>query len=154
MLSREEQKKINTEFWNGFKEFMKKSKSSNGKRINWLSYPSDVKDVYIRLAADTKNASLFMDIQPKDDGVRAIAWEQMTELKKIMEVSMGFTGVWDEHFTLADGRVISRISWTLRDVNYLKIEDREKIYQFLKDTITAFDGFYQEFKDILINLMD
>lgn len=82
MLTREQQKQLNIEFWNEFRKFMSHFKSSNGKRINWLSYPSDVKNVYIRLQADGKGARLCLDIQPKDDGIRAIIWEQMTELKK------------------------------------------------------------------------
>ena len=154
MLSREEQKQINSSFWDGFKEFTKKIKSSNGRRINWLSYPSDVKDVYIRLHAGTKEAGVFFDIQPKDIGVRAIIWEQMTELKKVMESTMQLEGEWFENAILPDGRMISRIAWTRTELNYLNKEDHAEIYAFLKDTMVAFDAFYQEFKEILINLTD
>jgi hypothetical protein len=154
MLSREEQKQINTAFWHGFKEFTKKIKSSNGRRINWLSYPSDAKDVYIRMHVDTKSAGLFFDIQPKDEGVRAILWEQMNELKKVMESTMQMKGEWIENLTLTDGRIISRIAWTHSGLNYLKSEDHADIYLFLRDTFVAFDTFYQEFKEILINLTD
>ena len=154
MLSREEQKQINSAFWDGFKEFTKKIKSSNGRRINWLSYPSDVKDVYIRLHAGTKESSVFFDIQPKDTGVRAIIWEQMTELKKVMESTMQLKGEWIENVILPDGRAISRISWSRSGLNYLNKADHAEIYTFLRDTIVAFDSFYQEFKEILINLTD
>jgi hypothetical protein len=154
MLSREEQKAINTFFWNGFKEFTKKVKSSNGRRINWLSYPSDVNDVYIRLHADTRIIGVFFDIQPKDQGVREIIWEQMTELKKVMESTMNIKGEWMETLFLEDGRTISRISWTKSGLNYLNEDDRLEIYTFLRDTLKAFDNFYQEFKEILINLTD
>lgn len=154
MLSREEQKQINSAFWNGFKDFTKKIKSSNGRRINWLSYPSDVKDVYIRLHADTKCAGLYFDIQTKDAGVRDIIWEQMTELRKIMESTMGISGEWIQQLHLNDGRTIARISWEKAGLNYLNKEDQQEIYAFLKDTIVAFDSFYQEFKEILINLTD
>jgi len=154
MLSREEQRHANVMFWTGFKDFTKKIKSSNGRRINWLSYPSDVKDVYIRLHADTKGAALFFDIQPKDDGIRSILWEQMNELKKVMESTMGIQGEWNENFTLADGKMISRISWSAIGLNYLENENHAAIYVFLRDVIVAFDLFYQEFKDILIHLTD
>jgi hypothetical protein len=154
MLSREEQRAINIFFWSGFKEFTKKIRSANGKRINWLSYPSDVDDVYIRLHADTGIVGVFFDVQPKDQGVREIIWEQMTELKKVMESTMKMQGEWIEQFSLSDGRTISRISWTKSGLNYLNEDNHIEIYTFLRDTIVAFDNFYQEFKEILINLAD
>ena len=154
MLSREQQKQFNLDFWGEFKEYMKKHRSSNGRRINWLNYPSDVKDVYIRLYADSKIASLSLDIQSRDEGIRAIIWEQMTELRAIMEKIMNVHGEWIYDLNLPDGRTISRITWSKKGLNYLKTEDKERIFEFLKFNLLGFDKFYQEFKEILINLTD
>lgn len=154
MLSKEELKLKNTLFWNGFKKFMQKYKSSNGKRMNWVSYPSDVKNVYIRLYTDSKVARLSFEIQPKDNSVREIIWEQMTELKKVMEASMKYETIWDEKSYTVDGKIYSRIYWELEGVNYFNEEDHSKIYDFLKDRLLEFDEFYQEFKEILISLTD
>ena len=154
MLSKEELKIKNTLFWNGFKKFMQKYKSSNGKRMNWVSYPSDVKNIYIRLYTDSKVARLSLEIQPKDSSVREIIWEQMTELKKVMESSMNYETIWDEKTYSNDGKLYSRIDWELQEVNYFNEEDHEKIYVFLRDRLLEFDEFYQEFKEILISLTD
>lgn len=154
MLSKEELKIKNTLFWNGFKKFMQKYKSSNGKRMNWVSYPSDVKNIYIRLYTDSKVARLSLEIQPKDSSVREIIWEQMTELKKVMESSMNYETIWDEKTYSNDGKLYSRIYWELQEVNYFNEEDHEKIYVFLRDRLLEFDEFYQEFKEILISLTD
>lgn len=154
MLSKEELKIKNTLFWNGFKKFMQKYKSSNGKRMNWVSYPSDVKNIYIRLYTDSKVARLSFEIQPKDRSVREIIWEQMTELKKVMESSMNYETIWDEKTYSNDGKLYSRIYWELQEVNYFNEEDHEKIYVFLRDRLLEFDEFYQEFKEILISLTD
>ena len=83
MLTKEARKELNTHFWEGFRKEMRNHKSSNGRGINWINYPSDVKDIYIRLIVATKNASICFDIQPKDDDIRSILWEQMTELKVV-----------------------------------------------------------------------
>jgi len=154
MLSKDELRIKNILFWDGFKKFMQKNKSSNGKRINWLAYPSDVKDVYIRLYADSKCARLSLEIQPKNESIREIIWEQMTELKKVMEKSMNYETVWDEKYYPLDGRLNSRIFWELNNVNYFNEEDFSKIYTFLRDRLLEFDQFYQEFKEILISLTD
>lgn len=154
MLNREELKAKNTEFWSDFRKYMGKVKSSNGRRMNWLNYPSDVKNIYIRLQADASGARLCLDIQPKDDGVREIVWEQMTELKKVMEHCMTHETVWIDKMQSNDGRTFSRIMWETKDVNFFNPDDKEKIFEFLKNRLLEFDEFYQEFKEILISLMD
>lgn len=154
MLNREELKAKNSVFWADFRKYMNKVRSSNGRRMNWVSYPSDVKNIYIRLQADATGARLCMDIQPKDEGVREIVWEQMTELKKVMETCMNHETIWIEKMFAPDGRAHSRIMWETTDVNFFNPDDQEKIFEFLKNRLLEFDEFYQEFKEILISLMD
>lgn len=153
MLSKEELKQKNTMFWGEFKTQMKIHMSANGRRINWLKYPTDVKDLYLRLHADSKSCSLNFDIQCKDDGVREVVWEQLTELKVVLTNEMGDEGDWIENYRLSEGHIISRISWIRFDLNYFNEEDIPKIHLFLKERIRSFDRFYQEYKDILLNLL-
>ncbi len=152
MYSKEELKQIRTDFWNQFKVRMQKVRSSNGRRINWLSYPSEVKDIYIRVDADGKGARLTFDIQGKDAGVRQILWEQLYELKAVLEAEMGTDGIWIEHASTPVVADFNRIVWERSDLNFYKMEDHPEILNFLADRLIHFDAFYQEFKDILINL--
>lgn len=151
MLSKEERKAWNTEFWNEFKKEMRSVKSSNGKPISWLNYPTDVKDTYLRMNADGKRIYLSFDIQTKDEGIRAILWEQMTELKVVMEQSMGKDGIWNEK-DFVSGQPASRIVWSKEPINFFDKNDWETIKDFFKAKLLAFDKFYQEFKEILISL--
>jgi len=154
MLTREQLKEKNILFWTEFRKYMNKVRSSNGRKMNWLNYPSDVKNVYIRLQADGQGARLCLDIQPKDEGIREIVWEQMTELKKVLESSMSYPTVWIEKMSSEDGRIFSRIMWENTNYNFYKDEDQEVIFEFLKNRLVEFDEFYQEFKEILISLTD
>ena len=154
MFTREELSQMNTSFWSGLKDQMKKIPSSSGRRINWINYPSDVKDLYVRLEADGKGVRLCFDIQTKDEGIRSIIWEQMTELKRVLEEHMTHPTQWIEHYEFADGRVLSRICWENNSLNYYQSNEHEEIYSFLKGRLIEFDAFYQEFKDILILLVN
>ena len=154
MLGKEERKIRNTAFWDDFRKQMRNLKSSNGRRINWISYPSDVKNIYIRMEVEGRGVRLCMDIQPKDDGVRAILFEQMTELKNLLEKTMSCETIWLEHFTTKEGSTISRIMWENNNLSFYNDEDWPLIVDFLSHQLVEFDLFYQEFKDILIALAE
>lgn len=151
MFSKEELKEINTNFWEGFKLHMKKIKSSNGKRVNWLKYPTDVKFIYLRLEVNNKGARICFDIQHKHDEIRAIVYEQMTELKVVLEDAIEYETIWMEDYSLFDN-TISRIQWEIKDVSLYNKNDQVKIYNFLQKTLIEFDLFYQDYKDILVAL--
>ena len=154
MFTKEERKELNSNFWDSFHKEMRNHKSSNGRGINWINYPSDVKDIYIRLIADNKEVSLCFDIQPKDDDIRSILWEQMTELKVVMENEVGKATFWNEDHHELNGRIVSRICWEITGLNFYSVKDQSKIKEFLKEKLIRFDAFYQEYKEILISLAE
>jgi hypothetical protein len=109
--------------------------------------------IFIRLEADHKSAKLCFDIQGKDEEIRKLIYEQMTELKFVLESEMNYPTNWNEEFYIK-GQTISRISWELEDVNFYKESDKMKIYKFLEQRLIEFDRFYAEYKDVLIALTD
>jgi hypothetical protein len=154
MLSKEARKERNEKFWAAFKEVMRKRVSSSGRRVNWSTYPTEVKNTYLRLICDGKLTAVCYDIQFKESGVQAIFWEQLGELKTVLESSMNYPTQWNEQFVNAEGKTIGRISWELEGVNFYNDSDWTKIHNFFKDRVIEFDSFYQEFKDILISLVE
>lgn len=153
MLSKEERKELNTAFWSSFKTRMRKIDSSTGRGINWINYPLYVKDMYIRMEVDGKKITFALDIQPKDDGIRSILYEQMTELRRLLEEEMGPATEWSEFFKVIQGRNVSRIYWQT-DSNFYDKNNWEEIQQYLEDKLVAFDEFYQEYKEIIIALAE
>lgn len=154
MLSKEERKQKNQAFWEGFKSYMKGTPSCSGKRTNWLNYPTQVEELYVRLNASNNGCSLNFDIQSKDEGVREIIWEQMGELRVVLASEMNFPSIWHDDIALPNGQIISRITWENNNLNYFNQDDQEAIYAFLKQRLIDFDRFYEEYKDILIALVD
>lgn len=153
MLSKQELKDKNIQFWTDFKSYMSKHKSTTGRRINWINYPTEIKFIFLRLEVDKFGARICFDIQAKDSSVREIIWEQMEELKKVMESSMGEDGTWNFNYSTTKISSFSRIKWELDTVNYFRESDEEPIFKFFEEKLIAFDEFYQDFKDILILLV-
>jgi hypothetical protein len=153
MFSKEEKREMNVDFWNGFKSYMKNHKSSALPRVNWLSYPTNLKHTFVRLHCDEKSSALFYDIQFKDKEIRALFWDQLLELKALFNSQESYSSQWHEHFETEDGLHISRIQWTSSDWSLYQQKDWKKIYRFFKERLLEFDLFYQEYKEILINLI-
>ena len=154
MLSKEERKQLNIDFWDQFKSKMRKIRSSNRKKMNWINYPTDVKNTYLRVVTESNSVSLCFDIQFKDQGVQSIVWEQLTELRKVLESEMEHPTQWEENKITSEGLNIGRISWILSGVNFYDKGQWDVIIEFLKQRMVEFDRFYQEFKEILITLVD
>ncbi|MBM3424984.1 MAG: DUF4268 domain-containing protein [Bacteroidetes bacterium] len=154
MLKPEERKAFNTEFWSKFRLLMRRYNSSNKRGVNWLNYPTDVKHVYLRLHCDNQGCAVRLDFQFKDAVVRDIVWEQMGELKAVMEQEMGNGGTWKRHLSAPEGFIFDRIEWSNNSLNYYQKEHWPEIHTFLKEHLLAFDRFYQEFKEVLVLLVD
>ncbi|MFM7643580.1 MAG: DUF4268 domain-containing protein [Sphingomonadales bacterium] len=154
MLSKEERKAWNEAFWLGFKNYMRACMSSSGRRINWINYPTRVKNTYLRMVCDGKQILLCYDIQFKDAGIQAILWEQLTELKVVLESNMSVSTYWQAQTTNNEGQTIGRIYWQLENANFYDKNDWPVIYAFFKKHLREFDVFYQEFNEILITLVD
>ena len=153
MFSKEEKRELNIEFWNGFKQYMKSYKSSGLPRLNWLSYPTNLKHTYLRLHCDDKYCALFYDVQFKDKEIKALFWEQLQELKPLFTKQESFSSKWHQDFETEDGLHISRIELVSHEWSLSRKKDWRKIYRFLKDRLIEFDAVYQEYKEILINLI-
>ncbi|MES2587690.1 MAG: DUF4268 domain-containing protein [Bacteroidota bacterium] len=152
MLSKNELRELNTEFWLDFKKLMSRTKSSSGKKINWLSYPTQIKNVYLRLEVTKSHVALNFDIQYKDETIRAVFWEQMEELKKVLEDVMGKDGHWLVECYSDSVPVFSRIQWKKDGLNYFNQTHKDEIFSFFKEKLIAFDSFYQNYKEILLFL--
>jgi len=153
MLSKEALKEHNTLFWDQFRKRMRPHHSSSGRRMNWLNYPSDVKSIFIRLDVNKKFAALNFDVQFKDSEVLDLVWEQLLEMRVVMEKNMGIIGDWQDDGILSNGNRFCRIQWKMEPCSYFDQRQQEEIHSFMEETLIKFDKFYQEFKEIVINLV-
>ncbi|MEI8192470.1 MAG: DUF4268 domain-containing protein [Flavobacteriia bacterium] len=154
MYSKEEKKALNQLFWDGFKKEIRQFNSREKQNVKWLNYPTGVKHVYLRLHADETGAYLNYDIQLKDDSIRELFWDQCLELKVVLEKAMQWPTIWSPNVVSPEGFLFNRIQWASGQYDFYNEEDWKEIYAFLKERLIAFDAFYQEFKDVLILLMD
>lgn len=154
MFSKEQVREIRTEFWTTLGRLMRPLKSSTGRNIKWLNYRTGVRGIYFRMDCDKRSASITIDFEHKDEGIRQLFWEQMLEFKNHFESEVPGDWVWEERFILPDNREISRISFTQTGINLFEKTTWPKAFEFLKPNFYALDQWWGLVADIFIDLQD
>ncbi len=154
MLPKEELKHRRTQFWSGLETMMKPIRGAHGNKINWLSYKSNVKDLYIRMEFDAIGVRLCLDFQNRDEGIRDLVYEQFTELNKVMQSSFSnpLLLIKDYHIK-SSGISCLRVMSENAELNFFHDEDLTPAQEFLKTQLISLDEFWSEFKDIFVELV-
>lgn len=130
------------EFWTTFGQYMLPIPSAEGDKVAWLNYKTGVKNVFFRMHADNKKASIAIEITHSDPGIQQLYFEQFTQLKAILQSTVGEEWNWQLHTTDEHGKTISRIYTELSGVNIFKKEDWPRLISFFKPRIIALDEFW------------
>ena len=121
MFSKKENKEIKVLFYTSFGRYMSNQRSSNGEKIKWLNYHNKIKDIHFKLHCDKKYASIFIDIQHKDEDIRKLFFDQFKELKKPFIQYVGASWSWEKEYKNEIGFNYSRI---IRKINDFSIYAR------------------------------
>ena len=148
MLSKSERQTLNTDFYTALGLMMQGSVSEFGTKVRWTNYRTNVKDIYVRLEADGKGARFFLDIQHKDAGIRALFYEQLTELKTLLTNELAGELIWKESVFKEDGSPISRVEMRLEKGSLYDKTTWPEMLGFLKNALIGFDSFWSQCFDI------
>lgn len=151
MFTKDEKKKYTTDFWNSFGLYMKKYNKDFG-RIKWVNYRTNVKDIYFRLNMDNQKASVSIELQHKDDGIRSLIFEQFKELKVVLEDNFNGELSWNEVTFNHFNQPISSISEELQNVSIYNRDDWQKVFQFYELRMVGLHTFWTEFQEIFKDL--
>ncbi|RZS90425.1 DUF4268 domain-containing protein [Aquimarina brevivitae] len=142
MYSRDEAKKIRQKFWTTF-----------GKKYpqKWLLYNTKIKDVSLKFSFDTKKAQVSFDIEPQDEFMRSYYYDKILSLQNIIVSSYFEHAIFNEHYELPNGKIISRFYVELNQVSIHNQNSWELAMSFLAKEMTVMEEFFFEFKDFIKN---
>lgn len=147
MYSRQEASLIRRKFWTRFGQYMRPVNGATGDTVNWLNYKTGVKHIYFRMDAGRQNASVAIELRHTDAALRQHYFEQLGQLRSILEQITGERWEWQLLTADEDGNNISRISTSLAAVNIFKEADWPSIISFLKPRIIALDELWMTVKE-------
>jgi hypothetical protein len=145
MFSKEEAARIKEDFWTAFGRYMSPVPSAEGLQINWVNYHTRLKDVYFRMDAGKKSATISISIEHRDPGIQELYFEQFLEYKNLLHTILGEVWEWELH-AVEDGKVITKISKSLTGVSVFNKEHWPDLISFFKPRIIALDTFWEDAK--------
>lgn len=146
MYSKQEATKLKQQFWTAFGQYLSPIPSAEGEHINWINYKTGEKDIYFRMKADNKTASIAIEITHKDEALQALYFEQFNQLKNIFQSTLKESWIWLLHTNDDYGKTISRIYTSIEKINIFNKEDWPQLISFFKQRIIALDEFWSSAK--------
>ncbi|VXC16101.1 conserved hypothetical protein [Flavobacterium sp. 9AF] len=143
MYSKEEALQLKKDFWTSFSE--------NYPR-KWLLYNTKIKDFSFKFYIDNKKAQVILEIEPKEETKRKIYYEKVYSLKNILLEDFIEDVIFEQHYTLDNGKVVSRIWVEKANVSINNKNCWEETFDFFYEKMDAFERFFYEYEDYLNDL--
>lgn len=140
MFSKEESKKLRQQFWTSFGIVY---------RTRWILYDTKQKELQLKFTFNRKFAQVSLDVIDPDELVRAYYFEKLLSLKRIITNDYLPDAVFEEHYELPEGKVISRLYVQLDGVNIHKRQQWPEVMKFLNEHMLQLEAFFKEYRDFL-----
>lgn len=148
MYSKQEAARLKQEFWMAFGQYMRPVLSAEEIQVNWINYKTGEKDIFFRMDADNKKATIGIAITHGDAGLQALYFEQFTQLRSLLYDTLNEEWIWLLHANDAHGKLTSTIYTQLDNVNIFNKSDWPQLISFFKPRMIALDAFWSHAKYI------
>lgn len=140
MFSKAESRQLRQEFWTSFgKSFPKK----------WILYNTKIKGLAFKFHFDTKQALVALDLDSNLEN-HIIIWDKLLSLKSILQNQYLPQAIFEAHYSLENGKVISRIYVPF--TNSCSIHNKatwQEVMLFFNANMLQFEIFFEDYKDLI-----
>jgi hypothetical protein len=142
MYTKQEASKIRQEFWTTFGRYMAPVVSADGEKVNWINYKTGEPQIAFKMDADNNRATVGVVFSHADDGIRALYYEQMRELQKMLPADEQYPWIYTENQRDEYGRQTAAVYRRVEGVNIFQRNDWPVLISFFKSGILALDEFW------------
>ncbi|MEP7319001.1 MAG: DUF4268 domain-containing protein [Panacibacter sp.] len=146
MYSRREASQLKQRFWTAFGQYMLPVFSAEGEHINWINYKTGAKDIYFRMNADNKKATIGITLTHKDAELQALYFDQFKQLKAMLEDALQEEWIWLLHTADEHEKLVSSIYAEINNVSVFNKAEWPQLISFFKPRIIALDAFWSNAK--------
>jgi hypothetical protein len=120
--------------------------SAEGIKVNWSNYKTGLKNVYFRMEANNKKATIAIELTHPDMDIQEIFYEQFDELKNILHSYLNEEWEWALHTRDENKRTVSKIYREISPVSIFNQDHWPALISFFKPRIMALDEFWSNAK--------
>jgi hypothetical protein len=145
MYTREASARLRQEFWTTFGRYMSPVPSAEGHNVNWINYHTGVHNLFFRMNADGREASIAITLEHRDLHLQTHYFEKLTAFKLMLHTELQEEWIWNLHEE-TNNRVISRVYKSLPGVSVYNKDTWPDIISFFKPRMMALDRFWENAK--------
>jgi len=126
--------------------------SAEGTKINWVNYKTGIKDLYFKMEAGNKTATIAIEMTHAEAQRQTVFFNQFVQCRKILEDALQEKWQWALHAPDVHNKITSRIYASQTGVNVFNKEDWPAIISFFKPRIIALDAFWVQVNNLFAYL--
>jgi len=142
MYSKDEASQTRQAFWTTFGQYIAPHPSADGLKINWVNYKTGIKNLYFKMEAGKRSATIGIVITHNDPGIQDLFFEQFMELKTMLHNTLNEEWTWALHDVDENGKTISRVYKQMDNASIFNRNDWPGLISFFKPRIIALDEFW------------
>jgi hypothetical protein len=147
MYSKQEAAAIKRKFWTTLGMYLKPVPSAWHEKVNWLNYKTGIKDIYFRMHADNRLATIGIELTHTDPLIRQIFYDHFVAMSTMLHEALGEEWDWINNVLDEHGKPISLIQTQLMGVNIMDEKHWPEVISFFKPRLIALDGFWGDVRD-------
>lgn len=146
MFTKEEAKEIKKQFWDNFKVYCKAKKIKRRWLLRNISVPSS----QLKFDANREFAIVGIQIDDKKVDKKYLIFSYWKAYKVVIEDLVGEPLTWEQDYLSNDNRFVGMAYLKLDNVDLLRMQDHEKIYDFFIEKMTLIEEAVLEIQDSIV----
>ena len=131
MYSKDELRKLKTEFWESFAAYCKVQPYLRRRRKIWVLYSTKIKGVELKFDATRNGALVILEVNHKQEDLRLEMYEKLTWYKVDLEKDFPEGLIWNDCFVRETGQQVARIYVEKRGIDFHRREDWGEFFSFM-----------------------
>jgi hypothetical protein len=148
MYPREQAQQMRKLFWISLGKYMGQFPSVFNPKVKWLNYKTGVQHLYFRLDLDNKQASVSIEMEHPDPGIRELFYQQWEQVDGMLFQATDQSWTWVPETYNESGLAISRIYVTLPDVSIYDDTTWGTAFSFISHYMIRLDELWAELFDL------
>ena len=150
MYSKEEKKRLTTDFWQLFKRRCEVHPYLKLKKKQFILHRTKIKSIALRFEISRDNAKVILELHNRSERLRLKAFEVSERYKIILEEGFENGLIWEFYYQRPDsGQEVCRIYTVLENVDLHRRNQWPDIFNFFIENMIKLEENFLQIRDIL-----